>query len=115
GPPLLRSATIDTFLLAARAPQERLLGWESRTTTEYTPDPYGSLLSASAYGHTGYTGTMIIVDPARDLFIVFLTNRVFGPRVAKPFTALHEIRGRVADAAVRSVPGACRAEIRPAC
>lgn len=115
GKAALRAATIDTFLLAGSAPHERLLGWESRTTSEYTPSPYGSLLSGAAYGHTGYTGTMIIIDPARDLFIIFLTNRVFGPKVAKPFTALHEIRGRVADAAVRAVPGACRAEIRPPC
>lgn len=115
GATLLRPAMIDTFLLTGSAPHERLLGWESRTTREYTPSPYGSLLSDAAYGHTGYTGTMIIIDPARDLFVILLTNRVFGPKVAKPFTALHEIRGRVADAAVRAVPGACRAEIRPSC
>ena len=93
----------------------RLLGWESRATREYTPSPYGTLPTAGAYGHTGYTGTMILIDPARDLFVVFLTNRVYGPRVAKPFTALHEIRAQVMDAAVRATPGACRAEIRPAC
>ena len=115
GVALIRSATMDTFLVAGPGPHERLLGWESRTTREYTPSPYGSLPSAAAYGHTGYTGTMILIDPARDLFVVFLTNRVFGPKVAKPFTALHEIRGRVADAAVRAAPGACRGDIRPAC
>ncbi|HTK56295.1 MAG TPA: serine hydrolase, partial [Gemmatimonadales bacterium] len=76
---------------------------------------YGTLPSPRAYGHTGDTGTMILIDPARDLFVVFLTNRVYGPRVAKPFTALHEIRAEVMDAAVRATPGACRAEIRPAC
>lgn len=115
GTPLVRPATVDTFLAANDIAGARLLGWESRRTTEYTPSPYGSLLSAGAYGHTGWTGTMLWVDPARDLFVVFLTNRAFGPKVAKPFTALHEIRGRVADAAVRAAPGACRQEIRPAC
>lgn len=112
---MLRPATMDSFLLVGRTPRARLLGWESRTTTEYTPSPYGSLASTGAYGHTGYTGTMILIDPARDLFVVFLTNRVFGPRVAKPFTALHEIRAQVIDGAIRAAPGACRAEIRPAC
>ena len=58
---------------------------------------------------------MLWIDPERDLFVVFLTNRAFGPRVAKPFTALHEIRAQVADLAVRSARGACRAEIRPVC
>ena len=33
-------------------------------------------MSASAFGHTGFTGTSIWIDPARDLFIVLLTNRV---------------------------------------
>lgn len=115
GTAALRPATMDTFLLVGPVPHGRLLGWESRTTTEYTPSPYGTLPSPRAYGHTGYTGTMILIDPARDLFVVFLTNRVYGPRVAKPFTALHEIRAQVMDAAVRATPGACRAEIRPAC
>ena len=115
GSPLLRAATVDTFLSSDPAAGARLLGWESRTTDEYTPSPYGTLPTLRAYGHTGWTGTMLWIDPERDLFVVFLTNRAFGPRVAKPFTALHEIRAKVADAAVRATPGACRAEIRPVC
>ena len=115
GTPLLRPATMDTFLLPGSRSGARLLGWESRRAADYTPSPYGTLPSASAYGHTGYTGTMLWLDPERDLFVVFLTNRSFGPRVAKPFQALHEVRARLADAAVRAVPGACRAEIRPTC
>jgi CubicO group peptidase (beta-lactamase class C family) len=113
GGPAIRSATLDTFLVPAGG--GRLLGWESRTATEYTPSPYGTLLTAGAYGHTGYTGTMLWIDPARDLFVIFLTNRVYGPRVAKPFQALHEVRAKIADAAVRAAPGGCRAEIRPPC
>jgi CubicO group peptidase (beta-lactamase class C family) len=115
GRPLIHPATVDTFLAPERMAGARLLGWESRATDEYSPSPYGSLLSARAYGHTGWTGTMLWIDPDRDLFVVFLTNRAFGPRVAKPFTALHEIRAQVADLAVRAAPGACRAEIRPVC
>ena len=115
GAPLLRPATVDSFLTPGERSGARLLGWESRRATDYTPSPYGLLPSPSAYGHTGYTGTMLWLDPERDLFVIFLTNRAFGPRVAKPFTALHEIRARLADAAIRAAPGACRAEIRPAC
>jgi len=115
GAPLLRPATVDTFLTPSPRSGARLLGWESGSATEYTPSPYGTLLSPHAYGHTGFTGTMLWLDPERDLFVVFLTNRAFGPKVAKPFTALHEIRARLADAAVRATPGSCKAEIRPAC
>jgi CubicO group peptidase (beta-lactamase class C family) len=111
--PTIRPATIDTFVALTGGP--RLLGWESRAADEYTPSPYGDLLSDRAYGHTGYTGTMLWIDPTRDLYVIFLTNRVYGPRVARPFQALHEVRAAVANAAVRAVPGACTAEIRPVC
>ncbi len=39
-------------------------------------DASGSLMYGSAFGHTGYTGTSIWVDPARKLKIILLTNRV---------------------------------------
>lgn len=115
GAPLIHRSVVDTFLAVGDPSGARRLGWESRTTTEYTPNPYGALLSPAAYGHTGWTGTMLWIDPERDLFVVFLTNRAFGPRVARPFTALHEIRAGVANAAVRAAPNACRADIRPSC
>ncbi|MDR0542390.1 MAG: serine hydrolase [Dysgonamonadaceae bacterium] len=36
----------------------------------------GDLLSANAYGHTGYTGTSIVIDPDNDMAVILLTNRV---------------------------------------
>lgn len=102
GAPLVSRATMARFLIPAARSGNRLLGWERPDPTEYTPDPYGSLLSDSAYGHTGWTGTQIWIDPTRDLFVVLLTDRSYDPRVRKPFTALHAIRGEVADAVVRA-------------
>jgi CubicO group peptidase (beta-lactamase class C family) len=40
----------------------------------------GVRLSPSAIGHTGYTGTSLWLDPARDLYVVLLTNRVHPTR-----------------------------------
>jgi serine-type D-Ala-D-Ala carboxypeptidase len=40
------------------------------------PRPYGDLLSARTYGHTGFTGTSLAIDPERDLTIILLTNRI---------------------------------------
>ncbi len=40
------------------------------------PRPYGDLLSARTYGHTGFTGTSLAVDPERELAIILLTNRI---------------------------------------
>jgi CubicO group peptidase (beta-lactamase class C family) len=52
-------------------------------------------MSASAFGHTGFTGTSIWVDPVRDLSIVLLTNAVHFGR-----GDLRSIRAAVCDAAV---------------
>jgi CubicO group peptidase (beta-lactamase class C family) len=50
----------------------RALGWETPTGTNSA----GHLMKRPAFGHTGFTGTSIWIDPAHDLFIVLLTNRV---------------------------------------
>ena len=53
-------------------------GWRLQPapgTPETTPDP-GRGLSERAYGHTGFTGTSLYIDPGHDLVIVLLTNRV---------------------------------------
>jgi CubicO group peptidase (beta-lactamase class C family) len=50
----------------------RAIGWETPTGSNSA----GHLLSPSAFGHTGFTGTSIWIDPERDLFVVLLTNRV---------------------------------------
>ncbi len=41
-----------------------------------TPWPYGDLLSGETYGHTGFSGTSIAVDPTRELVVILLTNRI---------------------------------------
>lgn len=50
----------------------RTLGWEHFDTCSQTG---GDLLSGSTIGHTGATGTSIVIDPENDLIIVMLTNR----------------------------------------
>jgi len=82
-----------------RGTGNRALGWEMRDTTG--SDNTGSLLSAEAYGHGGYTGASMWIDPQRDLFVIVLTNRVFAPRTSRSITKLKAVRARVADAAVR--------------
>lgn len=88
-----------------RRPGNRSLGWEMRDTT--TQENTGSLLSSAAYGHGGFTGTSIWIDPQRDLFVIVLTNRVFAPRTRRSITRLKEVRGRVADAAVALRASVC--------
>lgn len=92
----LRPATVELF--TRRVAGNRALGWEMNDTS--TAENSGTLLSADAFGHTGFTGTLIWIDPAADLFVVFLTNRVYSPRTSRSIAKLKEIRARVTDAAV---------------
>jgi CubicO group peptidase (beta-lactamase class C family) len=64
-------------------------GFFPPTKTPWTPRPSGELLSPGAFGHTGFTGTSIWIDPARELVAVLLTNATH-PRVDldKPVNAL---------------------------
>lgn len=88
-----------------RGPGNRALGWEMNDTTSTANT--GAFLSADAYGHGGYTGTSIWIDPRLDLFVVILTNRVFAPRTRRSISQLKEVRARVADAGVRLRQEAC--------
>lgn len=51
----------------------RGLGWDKQTG--YSTNK-GDLLSEAAYGHGGFTGTVLWIDPQQDLFFIFLSNRV---------------------------------------
>ncbi|MHB1863327.1 MAG: serine hydrolase domain-containing protein [Gemmatimonadaceae bacterium] len=74
-----------------RALSNRAIGWEKPNGTNSA----GHFMSPSAFGHTGFTGTSIWIDPARDLFIVLLTNRVDPTRAN---TRIGGVRIRVSDA-----------------
>jgi hypothetical protein len=60
-------------------------------------------MSPRAFGHTGFTGTSLWIDPERDLFVVLLTNRVHAARVRRPSRVIADVRNDVADAAVLAV------------
>ncbi|HTV24284.1 MAG TPA: exo-beta-N-acetylmuramidase NamZ domain-containing protein [Polyangiaceae bacterium] len=72
----------------------------------------GRFLSARAFGHGGYTGTSLWIDPQLDLFVGFLSNRVH----PKPEKSVIALEGDIADAAVAALaptPPACAAPQRP--
>ncbi len=71
---LLARATIQEFTARqAIGNSSRTLGWDVPTPPTSAAGRY---FSPSAYGHTGFTGTSLWIDPERDLFVVLLTNRV---------------------------------------
>jgi len=104
-PRLLKKETVHQFtqvaVRARRGVSARTLGWEALPTGEETSSA-GTLFGPHSYGHTGWTGTSLWIDPDRDVFVLLLTNRAYNPRVRNSFTRLKEVRGRVADAAARA-------------
>ena len=103
GRPLVRPETIRLFTTVATPArgtrgERRALGWQAVPTGEAVSSA-GSRFGPRSIGHTGWTGTSLWIDPDRDLFVVFLTNRAYAPRTARPFTALHHVRGALADGA----------------
>ncbi|UCD37087.1 MAG: serine hydrolase, partial [Fidelibacterota bacterium] len=73
---LVQESTVDAFItpqnLVDGTPSGRALCWQMADSTEHS----GNLFSSSAFGHTGYTGTSIWIDPENELVVVLFTNRV---------------------------------------
>lgn len=101
GAPLLQPETVREMVgvQAQDGNLRRGLGFQLRS-----PDPEGSTypLTGSAYGHTGFTGTSMFVEPTRDLVIACNTNRVYYGRananeILKFRQALHRAALEVVD------------------
>jgi CubicO group peptidase (beta-lactamase class C family) len=105
---LLREETVRLFTSKATAfragTEARALGWQAVPTGESVSSA-GTLFGPRSFGHTGWTGTSLWIDPDRDLFVVLLTNRAYVPRARRPFTLLKRVRSGVADAAARASDG----------
>ncbi|MBB4636120.1 serine hydrolase [Longimicrobium terrae] len=93
---VFREQTVRSWTRRQPNADTRGLGWD-------TPGPRssaGSYMTARAYGHTGFTGTSMWMDPELDLFVVLLTNRTYREGSQG---ALLRIRAAVADAAALSI------------
>ncbi|MFH0071150.1 serine hydrolase domain-containing protein, partial [Peribacillus sp. NPDC056705] len=64
-------------------------------------DASGDWMSPRCYGHTGFTGTSLFIDPDHELAVVLLTNRVYGGRN----TSVASLRARVHNALTAAVSG----------
>jgi CubicO group peptidase (beta-lactamase class C family) len=105
---ILSDSTVKLFTTNTAARGTRALGWD----TCGHDGSCGKYLSERAYGHTGFTGTSLWIDPDRDLFVILLTNRVHAARARRPSKVIADIRADVADAAalsIRDANGALRA------
>src|SRR3954462_3552587 len=97
GVQIISKPTVDLFV--SRAFGHRALGWDT------AEGDYGSgrFLGPTAYGHTGFTGTSMWIDPERQMFVILLTNRVHAARALRPAKVTSDVRADLSDAAVLSV------------
>ena len=79
---LFDKSQIDQFLKPSELNVTMGLGWRRAANGERAWQ-FGPYASPYAIGHTGWTGTVTIIDPFHDLIIVLLTNRKHSPMVEK--------------------------------
>lgn len=94
---IVSDSTIALF--TKRTAGHRALGWDTCDGGAGC----GQYMSERAYGHTGFTGTSLWIDPDRQMFVILLTNRVHAARAARPSKIIADIRNDLADAAVLAV------------
>jgi CubicO group peptidase (beta-lactamase class C family) len=105
---LLRRSTINLFTSRQETGNNssRALGWD----TVSQPSSSGHYFSARAFGHTGFTGTSIWIDPDKELFVILLTNRVHPTRANDK---IRSFRPALHDAVVEAL-GLVPASVKPA-
>ena len=104
GKPLLRAETVVEMrrLQAEDGVTRRGLGFVLWCSD---PEASGNPFSQQAFGHTGFTGTSLWIDPERDLVAACLTNRVYYGRNAGGILAFRVALHRAIVEAVDSIHG----------
>ena len=94
GAHVFRASTIQLF--TTRQVEDRALGWQKPEASNSS----GHFMSERAFGHTGFTGTSIWIDPARDVFVILLSNRVNPTRAN---TRIGRVRVALVDAVMSTM------------
>lgn len=94
---LLRRTLLDQFTSRQTlAAGTRTLGWTVPTGESSS----GRYFSARSFGHTGFTGTSLWIDPEKQLFVILLTNRVYPTRENEK---IQQVRPALHDAIVEAL------------
>lgn len=97
--------TIDLFTRKQFETSRRGLGWDKPLQSDWT-SPTSLYASQQTFGHSGFTGTGVWIDPEFDLVYIFLSNRVFPDRSAKLIST--NIRSRIQDIIYESIFDYCQ-------
>ncbi len=96
---IISRSTLDLFTHRANlvAGSDRAIGWDTKSAEKSSA---GDFFAASSYGHTGFTGTSIWIDPERRLFLILLTNRVHPTRENNQ---IRKVRPALANAVMQAL------------
>lgn len=99
GTPLFQPATVKLFTRREEGPARttRALGWDTPSLPESSS---GTRFSQASFGHLGFTGTSLWIDPGRQLSVTLLTNRTWPNRASQ---AIKQVRPLVHDAIVEAL------------
>jgi beta-N-acetylhexosaminidase len=99
---LLDPATIRLFTRRQLEYSRKGLGWDKPEIQSNRPSPVSATSSAATFGHTGFTGTAVWVDPSERLVYVFLSNRTY-PYPGNRLLLRENVRGLVMDQIYASI------------
>jgi serine-type D-Ala-D-Ala carboxypeptidase len=101
GTPLVKASTLALFTRREESTHgtSRALGWD----TPSHPSSSGTLFAPTSYGHLGFTGTSLWIDPKRHLSVTLLTNRTWPDRSSQ---RIREVRPLLHDAVIEAIEGA---------
>lgn len=99
GSPLFQPSTVKLFTRREEAPTgtTRALGWDTPSLAESSS---GMRFSQASFGHLGFTGTSLWIDPGRQVSVTLLTNRTWPNRASQ---AIRQVRPLVHDAIVEAL------------
>ncbi|MCU1254163.1 MAG: beta-lactamase, partial [Candidatus Angelobacter sp.] len=98
GSPLVKKETLEIFTRRQDLPSDTShgLGWDTPTQ----PSQSGRYFSSRSYGHLGYTGTSLWIDPDRQLSVTLLTNRTWPDRGSQ---SIKQVRPAFHDAVIEAL------------
>ncbi|MEO1631999.1 MAG: serine hydrolase domain-containing protein, partial [Bacteroidota bacterium] len=98
-------ATLNTFIerVSPRGAFPMALGWMAYRPPGEGFSSAGQHFGPRSFGHTGFTGCSLWIDPDQELFVILLTNRTWPSRGR---SAINRLRASVADLAAQSVVAA---------
>lgn len=101
GQTYFKPETVNLFTTKQFDTSRRGLGWDKPVQSEWN-SPASILSSPKTFGHTGFTGTCMWIDPEFELVYIFLSNRVYPSRNNNKLSSLN-IRSRIQDVIYRAV------------